>query len=114
LVIRYVGYLTQLIEVGNQAAFEIVLLPDETSLDEVVVVGFGTQKKASVVGAISTIKPSNLQVGTSRSISNNLIGQLSGVIGSQRSGEPGFDAASFFIRGVSSFNGSNSPLVLVD
>src|SRR5690606_24423902 len=63
---------------------------------------------------ISTISPKNLQVGTSRSISNNLIGQLSGVIGSQRSGEPGFDGATFFIRGVSSFNGSNSPLVLVD
>lgn len=114
LVIRYVGYITQKIDVANRTDFEIILLSDETSLDEVVVVGFGTQKKESVVGAISTINPKNLQVGTSRSISNNLIGQLSGVIGSQRSGEPGFDGASFFIRGVSSFNGSNSPLVLVD
>lgn len=114
LSIRFIGYESQTILLAGKDYFEITLIPNQTSLDEVVVVGFGTQKKESVVGAISTISPKNLQVGTSRSISNNLIGQLSGVIGSQRSGEPGFDGATFFIRGVSSFNGSNSPLVLVD
>lgn len=92
----------------------MALKEDAKTLDEVVVVGFGKQKKVSVVGAVTTIEPRKLQVGTSRSMSTNLIGQLAGVIGAQRTGEPGYDNSTFFIRGISSFKGSNNPLVLVD
>nr|WP_262497835.1 TonB-dependent receptor [Parabacteroides pacaensis] len=114
LVFQYVGFVSQEIPVGNQLNINVELKENVTDLEEVVVVGFGKQKKVSVVGSITTIEPKKLQVGTTRSMSNNLVGQLSGVIGAQRSGEPGYDNSSFFIRGISSFNGSNNPLILVD
>ena len=92
----------------------IVMEEELGELKEVVVVGYGTQKKASVVGAISTIKPSLLQVGTSRTLGNNLGGQIAGVFAVQRSGEPGYDTSDIKIRGISTFAGGTSPLVLVD
>lgn len=83
-------------------------------MDEVVVVGYGSQKKESVVGAISTLDIKKLKV-PGASISNVLAGQLSGVVAMTRSGEPGKNsAADFYIRGVSSFKGTSTPLVLVD
>ena len=114
LVFQYIGFESQEITVGNQLNVNVALKEDAKTLDEVVVVGFGKQKKVSVVGAVTTIEPRKLQVGTSRSMSTNLIGQLAGVIGAQRTGEPGYDNSTFFIRGISSFKGSNNPLVLVD
>ena len=114
LVFQYIGFESQEITVGNQLNVNVALKEDAKALDEVVVVGFGKQKKVSVVGAVTTIEPRKLQVGTSRSMSTNLIGQLAGVIGAQRTGEPGYDNSTFFIRGISSFKGSNNPLVLVD
>lgn len=114
LAFSYVGFKPQEILVGGQLNINVEMKEDAENLDEVVVVGFGKQKKVSVVGSITTIEPKELQVGTSRSMSNNLVGQLSGVIGAQRSGEPGYDNSNFFIRGISSFNGNNNPLVLVD
>jgi TonB-linked SusC/RagA family outer membrane protein len=80
----------------------------------VVVTGYTSQKKASIIGAIETIKPGELQFGSTRTLSNNLAGKLSGVIGVQRSGEPGYDDSNFWIRGISTFSGNNKPLILVD
>lgn len=114
LTFSYLGFEYQEIPVGNMLNINVEMKEDIKDLEEVVVVGFGKQKKVSVVGSITTIEPKQLQIGTTRSMSNNLIGQLSGVIGAQRSGEPGYDNSSFFIRGISSFNGSNNPLILVD
>lgn len=114
LVITYVGFKTQEIPVGNNINFNITLLEDVEALDEVVVVGYGNQKKLSVIGSVQTLEPSKLQVGSSRSMSNNLAGQLAGVIAVQPSGEPGYDNSNFWIRGISSFSGNTSPLVLVD
>ena len=79
-----------------------------------MVVGYGNQKKLSVIGSVQTIEPTKLQVGSSRSLSNNLAGQLAGVIAVQPSGEPGYDNSNFRIRGIASFSGNTSPLVLVD
>ena len=79
-----------------------------------MVVGYGNQKKLSVIGSVQTIEPTKLQVGSSRSLSNNLAGQLAGVIAVQPSGEPGYDNSNFWIRGIASFSGNTSPLVLVD
>ena len=114
LVFSYLGHKTQEIAVGDQKVINVTLAPATEELEEVVVVGYGHQKKESVVGAISTLDIGKLQVQGS-SLSTALAGQLSGVVSLNRSGEPGKDgAASFYIRGVSSFKGSATPLVLVD
>lgn len=115
LEFSYVGYETKEIVVGNQININVNLKEESNSLDEVVIVGYGSQKKVSVVGSITSVRPEALQQGTSRAISNNLAGQLSGVIAVQRSGEPGSDGSTFWIRGISSFQGAGrDPLVLVD
>lgn len=114
LEISYLGYKSQQIKVGNDIAFNLTMYEDAEALDEVVVVGYGNQKKLSVIGSIQAVEPKNLQVGASRSMSNNLAGQLAGVIAVQPSGETGYDNSNFWIRGIASFSGSTSPLVLVD
>ena len=113
LVISYIGFTPQEIRVGNQTTFNITLQEDSEALDEVVVVGYGQQKKESVVVSMSSIKPKDIVV-PSRSLNNSLAGQVAGLIAVQRSGEPGYDNAEFWIRGVSTFAGGTSPLVLVD
>ena len=112
--ISYVGFKTQKITVGSKINFDIILEEDVEALEEVVVTGYGSQKKMSVIGSIETLQPKRLQVGTSRSLSNNLAGQIAGVIAVQRSGEPGYDSSNFWIRGIASFSGNQNPLVLVD
>jgi TonB-linked SusC/RagA family outer membrane protein len=114
LVFTYIGYIPQKIVVGNQRSLNIRMLPDTQNLEEVVVVGFGSQKRESVIGAISTVKPSTFQVSQSRSITNNLAGQIAGVIAVQRTGEPGYDTSEFWIRGINTFGANANPLVLVD
>lgn len=91
LVFNYLGFKPQEVKVGSDINFNIQLKEDAVSTDEVVVVGYGNQKKLSVIGSIQTIDPGNLQMGSSRSMSNNLAGQLAGVIAYQPSGEPGYD-----------------------
>lgn len=114
LVFSYLGYTTQEISVGGRTEINVQLQPDSDQLEEVVVVGYGVQKKESVVGAISTVAVDNLKVPSAQ-LSTSLAGQLAGVVSMTRSGEPGKDgAAEFYIRGVSSFQGSTKPLVLVD
>lgn len=114
LVFSYLGSKTQEIAIGDQNVVNVTLSPETEVLDEVVVVGYGHQKKESVVGAISTVDVNRLQVQSS-SLSTALAGQLSGVVALNKSGEPGKDgAANFYIRGVSSFTGNTKPLVLVD
>lgn len=114
LEFSYIGYKKQEVAITGQKTIDIVLQPDTEVLEEVVVVGYGSQKKESVVGAISTLDVTKLTVPGS-SISNALAGQLSGIVAMSRSGEPGKNsAADFYIRGVSSFKGTSTPLVLVD
>lgn len=114
LHVSLLGYVAQRVELTSRVNYRIVMMDSTSALDEVVVVGFGTQRSASVVGAITTLNPKNLQMGTTRSMSNNLAGQLAGVIAVQRSGEPGYDNSNFWIRGISTFGGNRSPLILVD
>lgn len=113
LVVSYIGFLAQDTRIVDNRECVIRLYPDAAGLDEVVVVGFGQQKKESVVSSIATVKGEELRMPT-RSLSNNLAGQVPGLIAVQRSGEPGYDNAEFWIRGTSSFAGGTSPLVLVD
>ena len=114
LIFEFIGMKRVETTLNNGKTLSVVMEEEVGELKEVVVVGYGTQKKASVVGAISTIKPSLLQVGTSRTLGNNLGGQIAGVIAVQRSGEPGYDASDIKIRGISTFAGGTSPLILVD
>lgn len=114
LTFSYMGMKSVDVAISNQSTINVTMTTDDEVLDEVVVVGYGRQKKESVVGAISTVDVSNLKVPGS-SISNVLAGQLAGVVAMTRSGEPGkSSAADFYIRGVSSFKGTSTPLVLVD
>lgn len=110
----YIGMAPVQEAVNGRKIINLVMLEQANDLSEVVVVGYGTQRKASVVGAITSVQPGQLAVGTTRSLSNDLAGNIAGVIAVQRSGEPGHDDSEFWIRGMSSFKGSNSPLVLVD
>lgn len=114
LEFSYIGMKKQEIVIGDQSVINVTLSADTKKLDEVVVVGYGHQKKESVVGAISSLDVGELNVPGSN-ISNVLAGQLAGVVSMQASGEPGKNSASdFYIRGIASFKGNSTPLVLVD
>jgi TonB-linked SusC/RagA family outer membrane protein len=113
LVFSCVGYADVQRTVGKQNVINVVLSEDSTLLDEVVVVGYGTQRKESVVGAITSVKGETLVGSGVSNITSAISGKLSGVVTIQTSGQPGQNDAEILVRGVSSFNG-NSPLVLVD
>src|SRR5688500_15142535 len=109
-----VGYVSQLLPVSDNRVFYVILEATEGSLNDVVVVGFGRQRKISVVGAQSSINPEELKLPVAN-ISTLLAGRISGGVGVQRSGQPGRNSADIWIRGISTFGGgSSSPLVLVD
>ena len=113
LVFSCVGYANQEVEVGDSPVINVVLSDDAVMLDDVVVVGYGTQRKESVVGAITSVKGDALVESGTSNITSAIAGKLSGVVTIQTSGQPGQNDAEILVRGVSSFNGS-SPLVLVD
>jgi len=113
LTFSFVGYLSQDIAVGNESILNIRLQSDEKALDEVVVVGYGTEKKVNVVGSIATVSSKDLTLSPVPNISNAMAGRMPGVMVQQRSGEPGSNAANILIRGKSTL-GNNSPLVVID
>ena len=115
LVISYIGCETKSVVAYLGQPITVVLKPDAVALDagQVVAVGYGTQKKESVVGAISSIRPDELRVPV-RSLSHSLAGNVAGLVALQSSGEPGKDDAQFWIRGIATFTGDPNPLVLVD
>ncbi|HSI69186.1 MAG TPA: TonB-dependent receptor [Gillisia sp.] len=101
LVFSYVGYLPATFMVGSQSQLNVSLQPDVSSLEEVVVVGYGTQKRQSVTGAISQISGEELMKAPVGNITNMLGGRVPGVISLQQSGQPGADASSILVRGSS-------------
>ena len=113
LQFSFVGMKIQEIAVENQTTINVTLLEETLGIDEVVVVGYGTQKKGSVTAAISEIKSDELIKSQAPDITNSLAGRVSGIISIQRSGEPGNDAAEIFIRGKATIN-DNAPLTMVD
>lgn len=114
LVISSIGYQTQELIIGNRIEFKVSLKPSSEGLNEVVVVGYGTQKKGSVVSAITTIPVGEIK-GPSSNLTTMMAGRISGMIAYQRSGEPGSDNSDFFIRGLGSFgSGKVNPLILID
>jgi TonB-linked SusC/RagA family outer membrane protein len=115
LVFSFIGYQKQEIAVGKNRTVNVTLKDDSQSLDEVVVVAYGTQTKATLTGALSSIDTKELLKAPVASISNVLAGAMPGVSTVQTSGQPGDDAASIFVRGSGSLSGgASSPLILVD
>ncbi|MCE6992798.1 SusC/RagA family TonB-linked outer membrane protein [Dyadobacter sp. CY323] len=113
LVFSYIGYTSQEVVVSNLRTINIKLIPENKSLEEVVVVGYGVQRKESVVGAITQVDNKALMRSGTSNITNAIAGKLSGVLTMQSSGEPGNDHSEIVIRGLSSWNGSQ-PLIMVD
>ena len=116
LEFSFVGYNTREIATGvaESQIINVVMEESAQQMEEVEIVGYGTQRKVSVVGAITSVKPADLKIGGVSSVSNTLAGRVAGLVGIQRSGEPGSDVSEFWIRGISTFGGGNSALVLID
>lgn len=113
LTFSYTGYVSRDTVVNGIEVLNMVLERDIQMAEQVVVVGYGKQKKAAMVSSVSTVTAKELMAPTGN-ITGNLAGQLSGLIAIQRNAEPGRDAAEFWIRGISTFAGGSQPLVLVD
>ena len=113
LVFSSIGFTTQEVPVNGRSVIDVALAEDVQSLDEVVVVGYGTQKKATLTGSISAIKGEKLQASPSINFTNSLAGRLPGLVAVTRGGEPGSDGATLRIRGANTL-GDNSPLIVID
>ncbi|ASZ13362.1 TonB-dependent receptor [Chitinophaga pendula] len=113
LTFSYIGYETKEVELGSSNQVNIALNPANIGLKDVVIVAYGEQKKATVTGAIASISTKELVQSPVSNLSNALAGRLPGLITTQRSGEPGVDASTFYIRGVSTLNNA-TPIIMVD
>jgi len=108
ITISYIGYKPTLFKVGKANSYKITLEEDSKALDEVVVVGYGTQKRGNLTGSVSSIKSDKLTIAPVANVSNMLAGQLQGLIAKQLSGLPGSDTPLLSIRGF------GAPLLIVD
>ena len=115
LTVSFIGYLSQEVKVGGRRTVNVRLKENVQSLEEVTVVAYGVQKKATLTGAISSVGTDALLKSPSGSVANSLAGQLPGVSSMQPSGQPGADDAKIFVRGVGSLSEAGAtPLILVD
>ncbi|MDR1720252.1 MAG: TonB-dependent receptor [Dysgonamonadaceae bacterium] len=113
LLFSYLGYQTEEVKVGNNRILAVTLREKAESLDEVVVVAFGKQKKESVVSSIETVNVKDLKIPSSN-LTTAFAGKIPGIISYSTSGEPGADNAKFFVRGVTTFGYKADPLILID
>src|SRR5690606_4047904 len=114
LVFSMVGYVKKEVPIQGETLVNVEMEFADSQLDEVAIVAFGTQKKSTMVGSVTTINPKELK-GPTSNLTTMLAGRIAGVIAYQRSGEPGRDNADFFIRGVTSFGtGKKDPLILIN
>nr|WP_314896126.1 TonB-dependent receptor [uncultured Flavobacterium sp.] len=113
LVFSYIGFATKEVAVSGQKTINVVLGEDISKLNEIVVVGYGQKSRATLIGAVSTVKGSELVKSPQANVSNSIAGRLSGVIALNRSGEPGEDGSTIRIRGIST-TGKNDPLIVID
>lgn len=115
LVFSFIGFETLSISVGGRSVIDVVLAEDMQSLDEVVVIGYGTAKKVNLTGSVSTIGTQELSKRPAPNVQNLLQGKVSGLQITQSGGTPGADAGTMRIRGIGTFSGTgSSPLVLID
>jgi TonB-linked SusC/RagA family outer membrane protein len=113
LVFTFVGYKTTEVPVGDRTTIDLALEQDLTSLDEVVVIGYGTQKRSDLTGAVGSVSADKLQERPATSLNQALSGKIAGVQVNTNSGRPG-GKSNVRIRGFSSINSSNNPLYVVD
>lgn len=114
LVISAIGYQTREVTVGNQTNIDVVLpVAESGELESVVVVGYGTQKKVTVTGAVAQVKGSELEKSPAVNLSNSLAGRLPGITAMNGSGEPGYDGSTIRIRGTNTL-GNTSALIVID
>ncbi|MGE5420153.1 MAG: SusC/RagA family TonB-linked outer membrane protein, partial [Chloroflexota bacterium] len=113
LVFSFIGYVTQVLPVSSRSTVDVALVSEVKGLNEVVVVGYGTVKKATITGAISTVEGTSLQRTPAVNVSNTFAGRLPGLMVVTRSGEPGNDNAMMRIRGSNTL-GDNNPLIVID
>ena len=114
LMVSYIGYAPQEINVNNRTKIDITLLEDSKALEEVVVVGYNVQKKETITGSIATITTKDLKQSPTANINNALAGRMPGLLVNQFSGgEPGNDAAQLNIRGISTY-GQSGVIMIVD
>ncbi|QZT39026.1 TonB-dependent receptor [Halosquirtibacter xylanolyticus] len=115
IVVSFMGYEPQTIMVGSKSVFKIELEASSINLGEVVAVGYGTQKKETLTGAISSVETDALVRSPNASVANSLAGQITGLSSIQTSGQPGAEDPNIFIRGTGSLTeGASKPLILVD
>jgi TonB-dependent starch-binding outer membrane protein SusC len=113
LVLSYIGYQSLEVAVNGRSNISLSLQPDTKALEEVVVVAYATQKKATVTGAVAMLQGEKLIKSPAVDLTNSLAGRLPGLVVIQQSGEPGYDGATIRIRGTNTL-GNSSPLVVID
>ncbi|MFN3852570.1 MAG: SusC/RagA family TonB-linked outer membrane protein [Spirosomataceae bacterium] len=113
LVFTFIGYASKEEAVSGRSTINVSLEPDTKALNEVVVVGYGTQKKVTVTGAVAAVQGQKLIQSPAVDMTNSLAGRLPGLVVIQQSGEPGYDGALLRIRGVNTL-GNSSPLIVID
>lgn len=114
LLVSYIGYAPQEVAVGNQLNIQIKLHEDTEMLDEVVVVGYGTQKKSDVTTAVASVSSENLKNRAAVNFGEAMAGQVPGVLIQQTNGAPGGEGLTIKVRGTGSITQSNDPLYVVD
>jgi TonB-linked SusC/RagA family outer membrane protein len=113
LIISYLGYQTKEVSISGQTTVNIQLKEDAATLEEIVVIGYGAQKKVTVTGAVAGIKTEEIQESKTANLANNLIGRIPGLVINSRGGEPGRDNVSIRIRGIGT-TGNTDPLYVID
>ncbi|MDT7828273.1 TonB-dependent receptor [Pricia sp. S334] len=114
LIVSYIGYTTKEVEVGGQTAVNVELAESATGLDEVVVIGYGTQKKVSLTSAVASVDGEDLKKRTVTKIEQSLQGNVSGLTVQDLGGAPGTSRMNMRIRGITTLSGNNEPLVIID
>ncbi|MGY0036561.1 SusC/RagA family TonB-linked outer membrane protein [Pedobacter sp. NJ-S-72] len=113
LIFSSTAYLRKEVPVNGNSKINVQLNTDQKALDEIVVVGYGVQKKATVTGSVATLKGDALRESPAANLTNAIAGRVPGVISTNRSGEPGSDFSTLLIRGMGTLN-DNSPLIVID
>ena len=114
IVFSLIGYESSRIEPQGRQSVNVVLSPAASELDEVVVVGFGTQRKITLTGSVASVQTKELKQSAVSNLSSALVGRLPGLIARNDTGEPGASGSSIWLRGQSTYSGGNGPLIMVD
>ena len=113
LIFSYIGFVSQTISTDGRSSIDIQMQEDVSNLEEVVVVGYGTQKRATVSGSVASVKGEELTKSPTVNLTNSLSGRVAGLFVNQPSAEPGYDNATIRIRGTNTYNNTGA-LVVVD